>query len=282
MFVQPRSDGMATLGAELPADEAAEAYAQLDQVARMAKADGDARPIAQIRTELFSLLLRRPGGHGQPGPAAWLTITATLDSLQGSSTAAGSVDGLAITAAHARELLARIGALGLTAPDGGRLVFAVTGDGGRLLAATTVAELLRAATKGCPTHPDADCACPVLGAPPGRYGYEPSDRQQTFVTTRDRTCRMPGCAQRVGWTDLDHVIAHACGGQTTCTNLCCLCRTDHRLKTFARGWRFVLDPDGTLHVTTPTGITRTTRPPGLHRPAPEPAPPDPEDGPPPF
>ena len=49
----------------------------------MAKADGDPRPIAQIRTELFSLLLRRPGGHGQPGVAAQLTITATLDSLTG-------------------------------------------------------------------------------------------------------------------------------------------------------------------------------------------------------
>ena len=73
------------------------------------------------------------------------------------------------------------------------------------------------------------------------------------MTTRDRTCRMPNCGQRVGWADLDHVIAHACGGATSCTNLCCLCRTDHRLKTFARGWRFVMDPDGTLHVTTPSG-----------------------------
>ena len=70
MFLQPGRDGMATLGADLPADEAAEAYAQIDQLARMAKADGDPRPIGQLRTELFSLLLRRPGGHGQPGVAA--------------------------------------------------------------------------------------------------------------------------------------------------------------------------------------------------------------------
>ena len=66
------------------------------------------------------------------------------------------------------------------------------------------------------------------------------------MTTRDRTCRMPNCGQRVGWADLDHVIPHSCDGPTSCTNLCCLCRTDHRLKTFARGWRFVMDPDGTL------------------------------------
>ncbi|GAA3169710.1 hypothetical protein GCM10010531_23490 [Blastococcus jejuensis] len=282
VFLQPGADGMATLGAELSADEAAEAYAVIDQLARLAKADGDERPIAAVRTELFSLLLRRPGGHGQPGVAAQLTITATLDSLEGGSARAGSVDGLVITAGHARELLARIGALGLTAPDGGSLTFAITDGGGRLLATTTVAELLRVATKGCVQHPGEDCACPVLGAPGATHGYQPTDRQQTFTKTRDRTCRMPNCGQRVGWADLDHVVAHSCGGPTACTNLCCLCRSHHRLKTFARGWQFVMEPDGTLHVTTPSGITRTTRPPGLRRPPPEPPPDQPDDHPPPF
>jgi hypothetical protein len=192
------------------------------------------------------------------------------------------VNGLAITAAHARELLARIGALGLTCPDGGSLTFAITDDTGRLLATTTVAQLLRLARKGCPEHPGGDCGCPVLGAPPDTDAYAPTGRQETFVTTRDRTCRMPNCGQRVGWADLDHVIAHSCDGPTSCTNLCCLCRTDHRLKTFARGWRFVMDADGTLHVTTPSGVTRTTRPPGLRRPPPAPTPPEPADDPPPF
>jgi hypothetical protein len=73
VFLQP-GHGMATLGAELAADEAAEAYAQIDQLARMAKADGDPRRIAEIRTELFSLLLRRPGGADQPGVSARLTV----------------------------------------------------------------------------------------------------------------------------------------------------------------------------------------------------------------
>jgi hypothetical protein len=74
----------------------------------------------------------------------------------------------------------------------------------------------------------------------------------------------------VGWTDRDHVVPHACGGATDCTNLCCLCRRHHRLKTLTRGCRFVMDPDGTLHVTTPSGVTRTTRPPGMQTPAPDP------------
>jgi hypothetical protein len=273
VFLQPAGDGMATLGAQLPADEAAEGYAVIDTLARIAKADGDDRPIAQIRTELYSLLLRRPGGHGQPPVTAHLTITATLDSLTGAGTAAGSVNGLTITAAHVRELLTRIAALGLQPPTKGSLTFAITDADGRLLATTTVAELLRLAKAGCTAHPEGDCGCPVLAPPPATDAYTHTDRQERFVQTRDRTCRMPNCGQRVGWTDLDHVTPHAHRGPTTCTNLCCLCRSHHRLKTFAPGWHFRMEPDGTLHVTTPTGITRTTRPPGLRRP--EPRPPEP-------
>lgn len=70
---------------------------------------------------------------------------------------------------------------------------------------------------------------------------------------------------------------------TTCENLCCPCRTHHRLKPFARGRRFVMHPDGTLSVATPSGITRSTRPPGLTQRALPPPPLIPVDStPPPF
>ena len=62
--------------------------------------------------------------------------------------------------------------------------------------------------------------------------------------------------------------------------------THHRLKTHAHGWRFQLDADGTLHVTTPGGTTRTTRPPAMGEVLDlldEPPPPyHPADDPPPF
>jgi hypothetical protein len=124
----------------------------------------------------------------------------------------------------------------------------------------------------------------VTGPPPATDAYEPTDRQRAFVTTRDRRCRFPNCGQRVGWADLDHVIPHACGGATDCANLCCLCRSHHRLKTFAPGWRFTMTPDGVLQVTTPSGVTRTTRPPGMRPPRAEaaPQPPPPANDPPPF
>src|SRR3954454_14258149 len=254
VFVQPRTDGVATLGADLPADEAAEAYSVIDQLAVLAKTDGDTRPIRQIRTEIFSLLLRRPGATW-PAVAAHLTITAALDALEGTSSTPGQVAGFAITPAHLRELLTRVGALGLQAPAGGSLTFALTDAEGRLLANVDHAELQRLCRRG-----------EGLGPPPATDAYPPTDRQQIFVKVRDRCCRFPNCGQRVGWADLDHVVPHACGGATACENLCCLCRSHHWVKTFAPGWQFVMDPDGTLRVTTPTGITRTTRPPGLRPP----------------
>ncbi|NEM04413.1 HNH endonuclease, partial [Geodermatophilus normandii] len=120
---------------------------------------------------------------------------------------------------------------------------------------------------GCPDHPAApdaaDCGCAVLDRPEPIDRYSPSTAQDRFVHTRHRTCRFPTCGQRVGWADADHVIPHAGGGATDCANLCCLCRSHHRLKTFARSWRFTMSPDGVLTVTTPSGITRTTRP--IHR-----------------
>ncbi|NEM07441.1 HNH endonuclease signature motif containing protein, partial [Geodermatophilus normandii] len=119
----------------------------------------------------------------------------------------------------------------------------------------------------------ADCGCAVLDRPEPVDRYSPSAAQDRFVHTRHRTCRFPTCGQRVGWADADHVVPHAGGGATDCANLCCLCRSHHRLKTFARGWRFTMSPDGVLTVTTPSGITRTTRPPGLRPPPPAPDPP---------
>ncbi|MGY1856988.1 DUF222 domain-containing protein [Modestobacter sp. SYSU DS0290] len=285
-------DGRAVLAVDLPADVAAEAHDLIDQLARMLKADGDPRPIGQLRTLVAAALILRPADNGLPLLTANLTVTAALEALEGGVTP-GEVNGLPITAAHLRDLLARVGALGLTAPEGGTLSFAITGPDGELLATVTPAELTRSAKRGCPHHPGGECGCALLGPPPATANYRPTERQRAFLTTRDRRCRFPNCGQRVGWADLDHVIPHSCGGVTDCANLCCLCRSHHRLKTHAPGWRFAMTPDGTLRVTTPSGVTRTTRPPGRRPPdpeppecrsaaGPEPPPPGPDHDPPPF
>ena len=280
-------DGMATLTTDMTAAEAAACFDVIDQLAAMAKADGDPRPIGQLRAAIHAMLILRPADSGLPGVTVHLSVAATLDGLEGASARGGEVNGLGVSAAQLRGLLRRLGALGLTTPEGGTLTFALTDENGRLLATVTAAELARLAGRGCAQHPGADCGCALLGPPPATGGYTPTAAQQRFVKTRDRRCRFPNCGQRVGWADLDHLIAHAQGGTTSCTNLCCACRSHHRLKTFARGWTFRLDPDGTLRVTSPTGITRTTRPPGLRPPRPDPPRPEPPrgqpaDDPPPF
>jgi hypothetical protein len=260
-----------------------------------------------LRAEAHAALVLRPWDTSRPAMTGHLTITAPLSALRaptrarstaghGSDAAVGvervaagdvgaSVNGTPITGAHLRELLAQLGVTGVQAPPGGSLAVAITDDDGALLATATAAELTRLAARGCPTHGrNTDCGCPVLGPPAEVDGYHPTAAQQRFPRMRDRTCRHPGCGQPAGRTDADHVVPYDCGGRTTCQNLCCLCRSHHRLKTFARGWRFAMTTDGTLSVTTPSGITRTTRPPGLReqRALPPPAPTPADDPPPPF
>jgi len=55
---------MSTLAAELPADEAAAAYDLIDQLAQVVKADGDDRPIGQLRAAVLVDLIRRPWHTG--------------------------------------------------------------------------------------------------------------------------------------------------------------------------------------------------------------------------
>ncbi|WP_091150773.1 HNH endonuclease signature motif containing protein [Geodermatophilus africanus] len=284
-------EGMSTLAADLPTPVSAECLDVVDRLAGMLKADGDPRPIGQLRAAVLADLIRRPWHTGLPGVTAQLTIAAALDALAGRTDRPGEVNGQPITAAALRELLTQLGTLELRAPEGGTLTCALTDADGALRATATLDQLRRLARRGCRQHPHGDCGCPLLDRPPATGAYTPTAAQHAFVTTRDRACRFPHCGQRVGWADRDHVIPHAHGGATDCANLCCLCRSHHRLKTLARGWRFVMDDDGTLHVTTPSGVTRTTRPPGMRPPAPDPPerngaprwPPPPQDAdPPPF
>jgi hypothetical protein len=292
--VFPIGDGMTELTAEMPAPLAAACWSTVDELAWMAKNDGDPRPIGQLRSGVLADLILRPWDTSRPAVTAHLTVIAPLHALTrtdqspapgGDGAAPGpasaEVDGQSITAAHVRELLAQLDALcpgGLQAPTGGSLQIAVTDADGALLASTGRRELERIARHGCPDHPSADaagpvsdpshpaaadCGCPVVQRPRAVDRYGPSAAQRRFVKQRDRTCRHPNCGQPVARVDLDHVVAYDDGGPTDCDNLCCLCRHHHRLKTHARGWRFVLTAHGDLRVTTPSGITRTTRPPGL-------------------
>ncbi|WP_324273336.1 HNH endonuclease signature motif containing protein [Blastococcus brunescens] len=259
--VRGLGDGMGEVRATMPYPEAAAVRSAADAQARALKKAGDERAIGQLRSMALHDRMTCPW-EDRPAVSAHVEVVASLDTLE--SAAAGApgagrapvlVDGEPVTAALARDLLERLDALcpgGLQAPTDGTLSLSVVDADGRLLAAVTRRELEAAVRCG-----------QGLGPPPSVDRYQPSPAQRRFARIRDRTCRHPGCGNRAGWADLDHVVAHADGGDTDCTNLCCLCRRHHRLKTHARGWCYAMTPEGVLTVTTPSGVTRVSRPPGM-------------------
>jgi hypothetical protein len=81
------------------------------------------------------------------------------------------------------------------------------------------------------------------------------------VQLRDRTCVFPGCARPARRCDVDHIIAYdhdadAEGrpqpGPTTTSNLACLCRFHHRLKTHSP-WHYRMTAPGVFEWTSPHG-----------------------------
>ncbi len=289
----PGEDGMSQLGIDLPTPLALACRDALDQYANWLGADGDPRPLGQLRAAVAADLILRPWDRTRPAVTAALTIHAALPALHPDARPGqppAEVNGQLITAAQCRELLAQLDMLGLRLGPGSTLHLAI-GDPatGELLAVATRAELARAAGTGRRrrrrqrrrTHPTAAGRPatatpqstagaagtdppdgPGLGPPPPTRGYRPTATQRRFITTRDRHCRMPGCRRSPGRCDIDHALPHADGGPTDCSNLCCLCRRHHRIKTFAPGWFFTLLADGRLVVRTPSGVSRITRPPG--------------------
>ncbi len=124
--------------------------------------------------------------------------------------------------------------------------------GGPVLPAPLLAELIAAGATVRPVrHPGPE------SDPEPRY--RPSTALADFVRCRDMTCRWPNCDRPAECCDLDHAIPYAAGGLTHPSNLRCLCRKHHLVKTF-HGWRDRQDPDGSIEWTSPTGATYTTAP----------------------
>ena len=94
------------------------------------------------------------------------------------------------------------------------------------------------------------------GAPESRY--RPSAALEEFIRIRDLTCRFPGCEESAEFCDIDHTIPYP-AGPTHASNLKCLCRKHHLLKTFW-GWRDTQLSDGTVIWKSPTGKTYKTAP----------------------
>ncbi|GHE07435.1 HNH endonuclease signature motif containing protein [Klenkia taihuensis] len=205
--LQGRRDGLTDLTITLEPDVAAACRDATDRYARMWKADGDDRPIGQLRTLVAADLLLRAWDTSRPPVTAHITIHAPLPSLRSpgpgtggaptdSASSApvvegvercGSVGGQPVTSAHLRELLRRwsdAGLDGLHAPDGGSLDIALADpDTGRLRAVVTEPELRRAARRPCLLHPAAPPPPIASGSRrhPPPAGTDPSDTNPSDI-----------------------------------------------------------------------------------------------------
>jgi hypothetical protein len=122
--------------------------------------------------------------------------------------------------------------------------------GGAVIPAPVAAQVAMHATIRPLIHPGQ-------AAPEPRY--RPSRKLAEFVRCRDQTCRFPGCSRPATLADLDHTTPYPFG-PTCASNLACLCRDHHLLKTFWPGWSNQQFPDGTIIWTDPEGQTTTTYP----------------------
>ena len=86
----------------------------------------------------------------------------------------------------------------------------------------------------------------------GRDSYQPPQDLVDYLIARDRTCRFPGCRQSAARADIDHAEAWEDGGETSAANLGALCRRHHRMKTHG-GWNLTSNEDGSCNWESPDG-----------------------------
>jgi hypothetical protein len=219
--IYPESDGMATIVAFLPAQDAQTLMLAIDKLARISRNAIDPTSVAktidafradaltQIATGYLNSSLDDALNHRRP---VTLNLTIDLATLLGMAENPGELSGYGvIPASVARELAAD-------------------------------AKWRRFITD------------PMTGAllDFGRESYEPPQVLVDFLMARDQTCRFPGCRQPARIADIDHAQSWESGGETNLENLGLLCRRHHRLKTHGN-WALKSFPDGSCQWTSPLG-----------------------------
>ncbi|MEW1878245.1 DUF222 domain-containing protein [Rhodococcus sp. NPDC080181] len=117
-------------------------------------------------------------------------------------------------------------------------------------------------TLGVALHPDGHGGLVI--PPPGALVYRPSGALAERIRFRDRTCRHPGCDVPAQQCEIDHIVPYLhrdpmTGGWTIDTNLHCLCRYHHSLKTMGL-WTPVMLTDGVEFWVSNAGTTAVTVP----------------------
>jgi hypothetical protein len=119
----PEADGMGTVCATLPAEQAVHAMAVIDAHARAAKEPGDARTLEAARADSFYQLVT---GCQEAYPPAVVTVTVGVDTLLGIDQEPGELERYGPITAHTARMLAAgqdaVWRRLLTAPETGLVV----------------------------------------------------------------------------------------------------------------------------------------------------------------
>ena len=234
LWTDPHHDGTALMLISGDGPRIAAAQGRVDKIARRLRKGGDGRTLAQLRADVATDLLLRGWIPSDPTftalgtpPAAQVQLIVSLTTLLGLDDGAGQIPGWGyVSAQQARELALQEGSIWT------RVV----------------------------TDPLTGRA---TEASAGTYRVPAGMALQ--VTTRDGTCRAPGCEIPAEHTDLDHSKEWqqdsfgGAGGPTAETNLAALHRGHHNLKT-SGFWDSDQQLDGTVVWTTATGRRVTTYP----------------------
>ncbi|MFE5294057.1 DUF222 domain-containing protein [Isoptericola sp. NPDC056618] len=247
--LEPADDAMAYLTASLPADDAARAFAAIDDAGiAMRRAPGEARRLDECRADALTALVTGglvTGGLATGGLASREDVTGPA--------AAG---GLALGGSPPRGDVGVPSSPRRSHPGAG---IRVTVAASTLLGSDDLPAILAghgpipaAMARALASDPDAvwqrvftDPASGVLTDVSSR-SYRPSAALRAAVVARDVTCTFPGCRVPAATSDLDHVDPYdpaSAALQTHGGNLHALCRIHHRAKTVG-GWQVARDPDG--------------------------------------
>ncbi|GAB3543473.1 hypothetical protein GCM10027403_37710 [Arthrobacter tecti] len=291
--LQPEQDGMAWLGAYLPAEQAHGIFNRVNTAARSLQGPDEARTLTQLRADVFTDVLTHTctgnpkNGTGHRGIGANVFLTVPVMTLLGhrredwqnaspadTGGAAGSTrrehtkDGARgaadTTASHhdghapgEASILADLeGSPRVGAPD---LEGCTNGllDGYGPIDPETARNLAAHAPSFTRilVHPETGAVLSV-----GREKYRPPKHLQDWVRIKHPTCVHPGC-NRSAWTsEIDHTTPWNHGGTTELGNLRPRCKLHHALKTNGIWTDFTTDPSGAVHSTSLAGKTYTTLP----------------------
>ncbi|WP_341358482.1 DUF222 domain-containing protein [Georgenia sp. M64] len=240
-------DGMASLYAVLPAEDAIAIDLTLDNAARHAKATGDTRTLDQLRADTLATIAVNALSTGQihfTAPASE-QVAGTAHPL---TTASGPAPGHAANASPTTSSSAPT-----TGPPPGPVpltAIRLSPAPVTILVTVPLTTLLGGGEPAVldgygPIDPVTARALalggtwrrlvtdPLTGAvlDHGRTRYRPPKDLADLVRARDRTCIRPACNTPATRCELDHSLAWSQGGTTALTNLGSACDGDHDLKT---------------------------------------------------